>query len=62
MLYDTWIYRLLNSTWFVWSLVVSVLALNVLMPVFIWLLMNGRLKSTIKKIKIGRDGQDSHGK
>ncbi|MCE4049492.1 MULTISPECIES: hypothetical protein [Bacillaceae] len=41
-LYHTWIYEyVLNAKWFIWVIVYTVLALNVMAPVIIWGLMNG---------------------
>lgn len=40
-LHDSWFYiHILNSTWFLWTLVVLVLGGNVLAPILIWLIMS----------------------
>jgi len=45
MLYDSWIYQyVLNTKWFMWTIVVTVLGSNILLPVWVWLLTSGRIK------------------
>ncbi|MBD3920919.1 hypothetical protein H8B09_19290 [Paenibacillus sp. PR3] len=40
-LYHSWFYqKLLNTQWFLWTVVYIVLGLNFLAPVIVWLLMN----------------------
>lgn len=56
--YSTWVYRyILNAEWAIWSFVVLIMALNLLAPIFIWLIMNGTpiTKVLKKKIKNKKD-------
>jgi len=40
--YHTWIYQhILNAPWFVWTIVVIILGLNLLFPVLVWGIMSG---------------------
>lgn len=49
--YATWLYRnVLNAEWMIWIFVVLIMVLNLLSPVFIWMIMNGKpITSMIKK-------------
>ncbi|WP_438448897.1 hypothetical protein [Gorillibacterium sp. sgz5001074] len=41
--YSMWIYRyVLNAPWFVWGFVWTIFALNLLMPLLLWLTIAGR--------------------
>ncbi len=41
---DTWFYRyILNSTWFLWTVTVLIIALNFLSPLLVWLVMAGKM-------------------
>jgi hypothetical protein len=54
-LYSTWLYRyVLNAEWAIWTFVVTIMGLNLLSPIFIWMIMNGSpvtkwLKKRMKK-------------
>ncbi|EFM10607.1 conserved hypothetical protein [Paenibacillus curdlanolyticus YK9] len=40
-LYHSWIYmKVINTSWFMWSLVSVVLGLNLLTPLIIWYIIN----------------------
>ncbi|WP_027085758.1 hypothetical protein [Cohnella panacarvi] len=42
-LYHSWVYeRLLNTEWFMWTLVFSVLGINILSPLIVWYVVGGR--------------------
>ncbi|MFS0661761.1 hypothetical protein AB1L07_23315 [Niallia alba] len=59
--YHTWLYQhVLNTEWLLWIIVIFVLAFNILSPIIIWGLMNGKsiLKWGERKIK----GQKKHTK
>ncbi|MDQ8734942.1 hypothetical protein [Paenibacillus sp. LHD-38] len=48
--YHSWIYQhVINTEWFMWSVVYLVLGINVLSPVLVWYAMNG--KHIIKKYR-----------
>jgi hypothetical protein len=53
--YSTWLYRyVLNAEWAIWTFVVTIMGLNLLSPIFIWMIMNGSpvtkwLKKRMKK-------------
>jgi len=52
--YHTWLYKhVLNTEWLLWIIVIFVLAFNILSPIIIWGLMNGKsiLKWGKRKIK-----------
>ena len=41
--YHSWIYiNILNAKWFIWTIVVIVLAFNVLSPIIVWAVINGK--------------------
>ena len=41
--YHTWVYKnVINADWLLWIIVILVLGFNVLSPVILWGLMNGR--------------------
>lgn len=64
-LYHTWIYEyVLNAKWFIWVIVYTVLALNVMAPVIIWGLMNGTAlkkwgKMIVEKTKKENEAKES---
>ncbi|MDF2937426.1 MAG: hypothetical protein K0Q90_2799 [Paenibacillaceae bacterium] len=40
---NSWFYRyILNSSWFLWTVTVLIIALNFLAPVLVWLIMAGK--------------------
>lgn len=42
-LYHSWIYeRLLNTEWFMWTLVAFVLGVNILSPLIVWYVVGGK--------------------
>ncbi|RXT06942.1 hypothetical protein EIZ39_12305 [Ammoniphilus sp. CFH 90114] len=42
-LYHSWFYvNILNSKWFVWSMVYLILGFNVLAPIIVWFVMSGK--------------------
>ncbi|MFS0862475.1 hypothetical protein [Fredinandcohnia sp. 179-A 10B2 NHS] len=42
-LYHSWLYiHVLNTTWFVWAVVIIVFGFNLIAPIIIWFVMNGR--------------------
>jgi len=49
--YSTWVYRyIFNAEWAIWTFVVIIMVLNLLAPVFIWMIMNGTpITKLIKK-------------
>ncbi|MBO9596947.1 MAG: hypothetical protein J7559_03870 [Cohnella sp.] len=50
-LYHSWIYeRLLNTEWFMWTLVYLVLGVNILSPLIVWYFVGGR-QSIAKAIR-----------
>lgn len=55
--YGTWLYRyVLNAEWVIWTFVITIMVLNLLSPIFIWMVMNGTpitkwLKERMKKKK-----------
>ncbi|WP_102347534.1 hypothetical protein [Bacillus sp. Marseille-P3661] len=51
-LYHSWIYiHILNTKWFIWSIVVMVFGFNFLGPILVWYIMNSKKLPIIKKIK-----------
>jgi len=56
--YGTWVYRnILNAEWAIWTFVVLIMTLNLLAPIFIWLIMNGTPITNVlmKKTKNKKD-------
>jgi len=50
--YHSWIYvNILNAKWFVWTIVVLVLAFNIFSPVIVWAVINGKKIPVLKKMK-----------
>ncbi|MEQ2528304.1 hypothetical protein EKG37_03995 [Robertmurraya yapensis] len=40
-LYHSWLYQhVLNTGWFIWTIVVAVFLLNIIAPILIWYLMS----------------------
>ncbi|WP_066059073.1 hypothetical protein [Robertmurraya korlensis] len=40
--YSTWVYRnIFNAEWALWTFVVMIMTLNILAPIFVWMIMNG---------------------
>jgi hypothetical protein len=51
-LYHSWVYeRLLNTEWFMWTLVYFVIGINILSPLIVWYVVGGR-KSIAKAIRM----------
>jgi hypothetical protein len=51
--YSTWVYQnILNAEWAIWTFVVLIMALNLLAPIFIWLIMNGTPITNVLKKKM----------
>ncbi|ARU59904.1 hypothetical protein CBW65_01645 [Tumebacillus avium] len=49
--YHWWIYEnIFNTTWFVWTFVIFILAFNIFSPVIIWLTFSGRKLKLQKKL------------
>ena len=41
--FHSWIYvNILNAKWFIWTIVVLVLAFNIFSPLIVWAVINGR--------------------
>jgi len=41
--YHTWLYKnVINTEWFLWMIVIFVLTFNILSPIIMWCLMNGK--------------------
>jgi hypothetical protein len=52
--YHSWIYEsILNTRWFMWTIVVTVLALNITSPILIWFVTSS------KKLSFTKDKQSS---
>jgi hypothetical protein len=52
--YHSWIYEtILNTRWFMWTIVVTVLALNIISPILIWSVTSS------KKLSFTKDKQSS---
>jgi hypothetical protein len=52
--YHSWIYEtILNTRWFMWTIVVTVLALNIISPILIWFVTSS------KKLSFTKDKQSS---
>lgn len=48
--YHSWIYqKVMNTEWFLWIIFYTLLAINVLFPLIVWYVMNG--KKIIKKYR-----------
>ncbi|HYK72925.1 MAG TPA: hypothetical protein VEV44_07315 [Pseudoneobacillus sp.] len=42
-LYHSWIYiHILNTKWFIWTIVIAIFVLNFIGPILIWLVMNSK--------------------
>lgn len=42
-LYHSWVYvNILNAKWLIWSIVIIVLAFNILAPIITWTVINGK--------------------
>lgn len=55
--YHTWIYiNIFNAKWFIWTIVVIVLAFNILAPVLVWVVINGKKMPFMKNKKKNNQG------
>ncbi|MCM3389428.1 hypothetical protein [Ureibacillus chungkukjangi] len=42
-LYNSWIYvNMLNAKWFIWTIVIFVFTFNILAPMLVWTVINGK--------------------
>lgn len=48
--YHTWIYtHVINSNWFLWSVVIIIFAFNFIAPILMWLIMSSNISFKKKK-------------
>ena len=58
--YHSWIYiNILNAKWFIWTIVVMILAFNILAPIIVWIVINGK-KMPFMKNKDKKDGEKQY--
>lgn len=55
--YHSWIYiNILNAKWFIWTIVVIVLGFNILAPILVWIVINGKKMPFMKNKKKNKNG------
>ena len=60
----SWVYiHIINTKWFVWGIVIIVSALNIVGPIILWLIVNGKPIPFISKIsRKNGEGNDDENK
>ncbi|BDH63037.1 hypothetical protein MTP04_31670 [Lysinibacillus sp. PLM2] len=60
-IYHSWIYvNILNAPWLIWCIVIFILSFNILSPIIIWIVINGKTLPFTKNKKSNKNKEDKN--